>query len=240
MAWYADAIKKLIAPGPNDPPIIAVGAIMHVASGESESLFSYFSGPSNGIESHFYVRRDGTVEQYRDTAYEADANLKANQFYVNGKRYGYVSIETQGMEAGEWTPAQVASIERLLRWLSETHNFPLAKCKTPTSPGVGYHTMFGAPGPWTPKAKTCPGPDRVRQFNNVLVPWMALENGGGIEVITDDDAVKVAQAVLKLIEPRLKAYTQDMKDYEKQTDAGDAERAAEATVALEAKKAAGK
>ena len=27
---------------------------------------------------HFYIRRDGTVEQYRDTAYQADANYQAN------------------------------------------------------------------------------------------------------------------------------------------------------------------
>lgn len=241
MAWYADAIKKLIVPGPNDPPIIAVGAIVHIASSESSSLFSYFNGRSDGIESHFYIRRDGSVEQYRDTAYEADANLKANQFLgADGKRYGFVSIETQGMDEGEWTPAQLVSIKRLLRWLSETHNFPLHRATNPRGPGVGYHTMFGAPGPWTPRAKTCPGPDRIRQFNNVLVPWMAQENGEDIEVITDDDADKIAKAVMKLVEPRLKAYTQDMKNYEAQTDDDDAKRAAEATVALQAKKAAGK
>lgn len=231
MAWYPEAVKKLINPGPNDPPIIAVGAILHVASSESNSLFGYFNGRSDGIESHFYIRRDGTIEQYRDTHFEADANLKANSFIgQHGSRFGFVSIETQGMDEGEWTDAQLVSIKALLRWLSETHNFPLQRATNPRGPGVGYHTMFGAPGPWTPKAKTCPGPDRVRQFNNILEPWMRQENGEGIEVITDDDADKIAQAVMKLVEPRLKAYTQDMKDYEKQTDAADAERAAQATV----------
>jgi N-acetyl-anhydromuramyl-L-alanine amidase AmpD len=231
MAWYPEAIKKVIAPGPNDPPIIAIGAILHIASSEQASLFNYFNGASGGIESHFYIRRDGTIEQYRDTAYEADANLKANQFLgADGKRYGYVSIETQGMDDGEWTPAQLASIKTLLRWLSEAHNFPLVKCKTPTSPGVGYHTLFGAPGPWTPRAKTCPGPDRIRQFNNELVRWMANENGEEYEVISDEDVTRIAQAVFEKIEPRLKAYTQDMKNYERQTDDDDAARAANATV----------
>lgn len=230
MAWYPEAVKKNINPGPNDPPIEVIGAILHIASGESTSLYSYFSGPSKGIESHFYVRRLGFPEQYRDTHFEADANLKANSFYgKDGRRYGYVSIESQGLDRGEWDAHELEEIKRLLVWLSETHNFPLTKCKTPTDPGVGYHTMFGAPGPWTPVAKTCPGPDRVRQFNNVLVPWMASTTGG-LDLITDDDANRVAEKVLALMEPRLKAYAADVKLYEAQTDGPDAERAAQATV----------
>jgi N-acetyl-anhydromuramyl-L-alanine amidase AmpD len=113
----------------------------------------------------------GPVQQYRDTAYEADANLKANSFMHNGVRVGFASIETQGKAKGEWNPHQLDNIKALLKWLSETHDFPLTVCASPTSPGVGYHVMFGAPGPWTPHAKVCPGPDRVRQFENVLVPW---------------------------------------------------------------------
>jgi hypothetical protein len=173
MAWYPLADKQVIAPGPNDPPIQPVGAILHVDAGNASSLFSLFNGPSNGIESHFFIPKVGPIQQYRDTAYEADANLKANSFIHNGVRCGFVSIETQGLEAGEWTTYQLAQIKTLLKWLSETHNFPLSVCKGPFDPGVGYHTMFGAPGPWTPVAKTCPGPDRIRQFNAVLVPWFS-------------------------------------------------------------------
>jgi hypothetical protein len=32
--------------------------------------------------------------------------------------------------------------------------------------------MFGAPRHWTPKVKTCPGPDRIKQFNEIIVPWL--------------------------------------------------------------------
>lgn len=183
MAWYPEAVKKNINPGPNDPPIKVIGAILHIASTEAKSLFTYFNGPSKGIESHFYVLREGFPEQYRDTHFEADANLKANSFIAkDGTRCGYVSIESQGLDNGEWDAHELQQIKRLLRWLSETHDFPLTKCKTPTSPGVGYHTLFGAPGPWTPVAKTCPGPDRVRQFNNVLVPWFVAGAPAGVEV----------------------------------------------------------
>lgn len=229
MAWYPEATKKVIKPGPNDPPIIAVGAILHVDAGNSPDLFKYFSEQSDGIESHFHVPKAGPVIQMRDTHFEADANLKANSFYAAGRRYGFVSIETQGFGAGEWNSHQLDQIRRLLVWLSETHNFPLKKCDNPQGPGVGYHTLFGAPGPWTPRAKTCPGPDRVRQFNNLLVPWMASTTGG-LDLITDDDVNRIADAVYSKLEPRLKAYAADVKKYEAQTDAADAERAAQATV----------
>jgi len=197
MAWYPLAIKKVIAPGPNDPPIIAMGAILHVDSGDNKSLFEYFSsGKSDGVESHFFVRKDGAIEQYRDTAYEADANLKANSFMRGLQRFGYVSIETQGKDAGEWNDLQLAAIKTLLKWLSETHNFPLRKCRDPQDPGVGYHTMWGAPGPWTPKAKTCPGPDRIRQFNAVLVPWFSEGHSkDAIEGMTEAEVQEILAAL---------------------------------------------
>lgn len=201
MAWYPFANKKIINPGPNDPPIIVVGAILHVDAGDSESLFNYFRDKSGGIESHFFVKKNGTVEQYRDTGYEADANLKANSFVVGGLRFGFVSIETQGLEKGQWTTYQLTAIKQLLTWLSNTHDFPLKVCTNPRGPGVGYHTLFGAPGPWTPVAKSCPGPDRVRQFNDVLVPWFtenhqAPSNGseGPGKAVGVDEVLKAVQA----------------------------------------------
>lgn len=212
MAWYPPAIKKNINPGPNDPPIKVVGAILHVDSGDSKSLFNYFKNDSGGIESHFFVLKDGNVEQYRDTGYEADANLKANSFFskLYPGRAGFVSIETQGKDRGEWTPQQLAAIRALLLWLSATHDFPLRKCDNPQGPGVGYHTMFGAPGPWTPVAKDCPGPDRIRQFNSVLVPWFDTfhaPSGGVIETPGKEVTVEeVLAAVRALADAETKRY----------------------------------
>lgn len=165
MALCPFAIKKLIAPGENDPAIEPTQVILHVAVSEGESLHDYFANRSGGVESHFYVRRDGVIEQYRDTAFEADANYTANRRAI--------SIETQGMGPGEWTYEQLRAIKQLLLWAKRTHGVPLRRCPRHDAPGVGYHVMFGAPGPWTPHVKSCPGPDRIRQFNEVLVPWMA-------------------------------------------------------------------
>jgi hypothetical protein len=179
--WYPAAKKREIRPGSNDPKIKPIGAILHVDAGNSSSLYNYFNGPSNGIESHFHVRKDGTVEQYRAVGYEADANYKGNSFVLDGVRCGYVSIETQGLEKGTWVKAQLEAIKKLLEWLRDEHGIPLKVPSTPKSPGVGYHTLFGAPGDWTPVAKSCPGPDRIKQYREVLVPWF-----GGEESPEDD------------------------------------------------------
>jgi hypothetical protein len=164
MALYPVAKRLLIPPGSNDPRITPRVAILHVDAGNADSLYTYFRDRSGGIESHFFVKKDGTVEQYRDSDWQADANNLANDFAV--------SIETQGYGAGEWTPAQLDAIKALLLWLHQTHDIPLEPCSTWNGRGVGYHVMFGAPGPWTPVAKSCPGPDRIEQFRTVLVPWM--------------------------------------------------------------------
>lgn len=163
MALYPAAVKRLIQPGPNDPRITARVAILHVAATNATSLHDYFNGPSGGVESHFYILRDGTVEQYRDTAYQADANVMANDFAV--------SIETQGLAEGEWSPEQLASIKALLKWLNATHSIPLVKCPKWDGAGVGYHILFEAQ--WDQRGAACPGPDRIKQFDSVLVPWMA-------------------------------------------------------------------
>jgi len=158
------AVQKLIPPGSNDPRIKPRVAILHVAVSVADSLYEFFRDRSGGVESHFYVALDGTVEQYRDTGWQADANFLANDFAV--------SIETAGMGVGKWNDAQLAAIKRLLLWLNVADGIPLQKCPTWDGSGVGYHVQFGSPGKWTPVAKSCPGPDRIEQFLTVLVPWM--------------------------------------------------------------------
>ena len=162
--FYPKAVVKNIAPGANDPAISPRLAILHVAVSTADSLHDFFDGPSGGVESHFYVRFDGTVEQYRSIYFQADANLDANDYAV--------SIETAGMGSGEWTAQQIAAIQDLLLWLHAEAGIPLQVVDKWDGAGVGYHTLFGAPSHWTPVAKTCPGPARIRQFQDVLVPWL--------------------------------------------------------------------
>lgn len=185
MALYGPAVKKLIPPGPTDPRIKPRIVILHVDAGNASSLYDWFNGPSGGVESHFFVKKDGTVEQYRDTGWQADANTDANDWAI--------SIETQGFEAGEWTPEQLASIKALILWCHKTHDIPLQRCSAWDGAGVGYHTLF--PGRWDKRGASCPGPDRKLQFNQVLDPWMRA--GGNEDVVTPEDIDKVADAVVK-------------------------------------------
>lgn len=167
MALYPKAIKKLIPAGSNDPRIDAVGIVYHVAVSKSDSLYDFFLH-DGGIESHFYVRFDGTVEQYRDTAFEADANYLGNSW--GSPRKGMLSVETEGMGPGKWTAAQVQALKDLTVWCSQTHHFPIRKATGPYSGGVGYHCQFKD---WNPHVHSCPGPARVQQFDSVFVPWFA-------------------------------------------------------------------
>ena len=163
MAVYPKAIQRLIPPGPTDPRIDPDTVVLHVDAGNAESLHAWFAGPSGGVESHFHVRKDGVVEQYRDTAFQADAQRRAGK--------DAVSIETQGVAAGEWTPLQLAAIQELLLWLAETHRrIPLRPVTSLAGPGIGYHSQYRE---WTGDARSCPGPDRIKQFHAVLIPWMA-------------------------------------------------------------------
>lgn len=160
------AEHKLIPAGSNDPAIKPRVAILHVDAGNNPSLYEFFRDRSGGIESHFHVRQDGVIEQYRSIFRQADANHLGNDFAV--------SIETQGYGDGEWNAAQLESIKRLLLWLNDVAGIPLVKCPKWDGAGVGYHVQFGAPGYWTPVAKSCPGPKRIAQFNGVLVPWFKV------------------------------------------------------------------
>lgn len=177
--FYPKAKKKLIPAGASDPEIIPVGVVLHVAASRAKTLFGWFNGPSGGVESHLYLRRYGKWEQYRSLTREADAQYKGNSWIgPDGRRYGFISVETAGLGKGRWNKRQLAELQDFLAWASKRFDFPLRVVKTaqPDSPakgGIGYHTQFEA---WSNvSGKTCPGPRRKVQFARVLVPWMRDE-----------------------------------------------------------------
>lgn len=168
------AKHELIPPGPNDPAITPIGNVFHVAVSESPDLHDYFNGPSGGIESHGYIRRDGSVIQYRTLDREADAQFSGNSFTYNGRLCGFLSWETQGGALGEWTPEQVATIRRIMQFTHDEGGIPLGQAPAWNRPGNGYHSLFAE---WNPNNHSCPGPDRIRQWPSVLIkenPDMAL------------------------------------------------------------------
>jgi len=157
MAIYPAASWRRL-PG-SEPAITARTVIFHTMVGNLASTDHFFrSGASGGIEAHFGVggpwepgQLDGATWQWRNTGEQADANLRANDFAV--------SIETaDGGDPGRpWTAAHVESLVRLGRWLTATHGIPRRVCPAWDAGGYGWHTMFGAPGRWTPRGEELPG-----------------------------------------------------------------------------------
>ena len=153
---YNAAKSKLLPESRTQPKIRPRVVIMHSAAGRG-SLYNFFLRSSN-LESHFWVSEAGVVEQYIDTNVRADANNKANGFAI--------SIETESTRSATepWNPVQFAAIVKLVRWCCDTHGIPAVICPRWDGAGIGWHIQFGAPGPWTPVSKSCPGPARIRQM----------------------------------------------------------------------------
>lgn len=153
---------------------------LHVAVSEAASLrgvFNRLGQPS----SHFYVRKDGSVEQYVDTDQRAEADYEGND--------ATVSVETQGgvnnAQAEPWTDAQVEALARLFAWVVTTHGVP-ARLATDsrigdTSKGLSWHRL--GIDPWrvaggmrysTSRGKVCPGDAKIAQIPAVLARALAL------------------------------------------------------------------
>jgi hypothetical protein len=171
MAWCPFAVHKPLSENHTQGSITPRAVILHTAVSASDSLFNFFQHNSD-LESHFYVSEEGVIEQYMDTQIRADANKNANSFAV--------SIETEdGRKIREWTPVQLQALIRLVTWICDTHGIPKRQIPNAYGSGIGWHVQFGAPGPWTPVSKSCPGAPRIAQTRDVLIPAVANGGGGG-------------------------------------------------------------
>lgn len=148
--------------------------ILHVAVSESPSLHGWFNNPRAGASSHFYVRRDGTIEQYIPINLISWAGVQSDARAI--------SVETQGMGHGAWTTAQIQAMQQIIKYCQSVYpSIPsrvMASSKS-SEAGIGYHAL-GVPGSSWQKlrrvsqtggeiwsgavGKVCPGPDRVKQI----------------------------------------------------------------------------
>lgn len=179
MAWCPFAIHQPLPENNFQANLNPRAVILHTAVSNAASLFNFFNAAGNGIESHFYIYKDGTIYQYIDTVKTADANLKANGFAISIETWdGGTIVERQPTP---WTAEQVESIIKLCRWLNQVHPaIKLQKIPSAYDSGIGYHVQFGSPGPWTPVSKSCPTAARIKQYNEVIIP--ILEGGGNVAI----------------------------------------------------------
>jgi hypothetical protein len=182
MAIYPHAVQLLLPESETQPHIEPRVAVMHTAvDGENTTTLAGVFGPSQ-LESHFYVRRDGTVEQYMDTNTRADAMFDANAFGV--------SIETWDGAAStgsvpRWNDDQVPAIVALLRWLCDTHPAITRQLADgPYGSGLGYHCQFHE---WARDGHTCPTQIRVDQFLAEILPAVISDPTTAAPTSEEDD-----------------------------------------------------
>lgn len=169
---------RLLPDNKGAPPTRPRLLIFHSIVGSAEGAYRYFRDATN-LESTFIVTLGGQVWQLMDTTREADANYRANPFAVS------VETEDSGNPDTEpWTAAQLDALTWIAHECHRIHGIPLRRADAWDGSGIGYHVLFGAPGPWTPVRKSCPGRVRIRQFDEVLLPRIAA---GGKEVDVNVD-----------------------------------------------------
>lgn len=167
---------------------------LHVAVSEAASLWPVFNKPK-AASSHFYVRRNGTAEQYIDTAYQGEADVEGND--------ATISIETQGgmhnADTEQWTAAQVETLAQIYAWAVKTHGIKLqiasSSQRNSTSHGLSWHRLgidgnFPAlPDPgagrnqrgggmyWsTSRGKLCPGRGKILQARAIYDRAVSILN----------------------------------------------------------------
>ena len=154
MAWMPGAIHKPIARHNQRTRGTVNRVNLHIAVSEAASLYGFFTGST--ACSHFYVRRDGTIEQYIDTRFYSAADRDGND--------ATVSVETQGGVANpngeQWTPQQMAAMAGIFRWVRETHGVAnkIASNSRPgdESKGLSWHRL-GIDGAFPALPNPCAG-----------------------------------------------------------------------------------
>lgn len=190
--WYPGATKLELQPESDDQPAIRpTQTIFHseAAPWDEVRLLEYWK--TTNLESHFGVDFDGSIGQYIGTQTRADANAQANR---RADGTGAVSVESASKvdSSDPWTPDQLETLTDLGVWLHQEHEIPLRICRTWDDPGFGYHAMFPE---WSTGGTACPGPARITQFRQVLVPRI-IARANGVEDVTDAEIKKIADLVL--------------------------------------------
>ena len=171
-----------------------IGLILHHAV-MNGSLFSFFNSPSAQVSAHFWVSKNGVIEQYVDTDVVAWHGKSLNTRYVG--------VETEGCTASSnyaepMTQEMVNALGRLYAEGMQRHGWANALANADGQPGFGYHRMA--------VATACPCDTRLNRRNDILriatsgapapTPTggstemiVSTESGGGYWTTTGDGAV---------------------------------------------------
>ena len=132
------------------------GLVLHVQQGDN-SPYGWFSVPEHKASSHWWVAKDGTLEQYVDSDDTAWAQAAGNGTWN--------SVETEGYDAEPLTTAQVQTLAHLYAWGHKVYAWPLVVSESVTTAGFGWHGMGGLS--WGGHLG-CPGDIRKAQRATIL------------------------------------------------------------------------
>lgn len=159
---------------------------IHVAVSNSNSLYGVFSAPTAGACSHFYVTREGVIEQYIDTRYQSAADLHGSD--------STISIENEGgvtdPNGEKFTLAQMVGNAMIWAWARDTHQIRNQMAKntqtTANSLGLSWHRL-GVQGNFKgrggilevsykpggilysrARGKECPGDAKILQIDDIF------------------------------------------------------------------------
>jgi hypothetical protein len=153
-------------PEHGDGPLFTKTQLIYHSTGTRASAAAnrrWFSRGDVKVESTFIVDYDGGCLQLLEAGEEADANLTASRRAI--------SVEVVGEAHEPYSREQVETCIALGRWAVEHHPIERRIAPAHNKSGIGWHVMFGAPGPWTTvRGKACPGGKRIAQVAHVIVP----------------------------------------------------------------------
>lgn len=178
--------------------------MLHTAVSNGASLYGLFS-QSGTATSHFYVAKDGDVEQYIDTRYQSTAALQGNRDSITIETWDGGQAAFNGGRSPRWTDAQMGSLADLLAWCHREHGILLAQLpdSKPGRNGVCYHRQ--GVDPWRvaggeqwskSRGKICPGPARIAQIPDLIA---AARGEKGTAAVNEEDLDVDEKTLRKII-----------------------------------------
>jgi hypothetical protein len=185
--------------------------IIHTAVGSFDGTYSYFRTGNGagygGTESHFMTSGAGDIDQYQDTAHQAEANGAANARAISvenadmGPQFAPWNTN-DGNAVPAFTAQQIEANARICAWAHTTHGIPLEPVpdSKPGRRGIGYHRL-GVPGYavtggelWSSaRGKVCPGPKRIAQIPQIIARARQIVGGAQTQEVPDLDATQARQ-----------------------------------------------
>lgn len=196
MARYPGAQWRPVT-GHTDGPMRSYrGVVLHV-NDSNGNLYNWVAGDHN-MSCHFEVYKDGSAEQYIDTANTAWCQEDGNA--------DWLSIETEGYPSEALTDAQVQTIAGIVAWMHQEHGIPLQLADTPSGRGFGWHGMGGAAWGGHP---SCPGDKRKAQRQQIL----DIAQGDDMSQAQVDQILAAIQATNQNVTTRAQQVPHDVWAY---------------------------